>query len=627
MTVAQTDRIATIAAKTPVQPPWGEPHPFLDAFYPPLPADRVRKVILERGDEGADTLAEYVKQRERARSDAERDPLRHGWELGHWPDIRHMIAMKDETYVAGANGSAKTELAGKIIAEALCSRSRIRVLGIAQHEVASKTFQQAAVYKYLPPAARRLNEGQVRKRSTVTKINWSQAGGFTEATVVLPNRSQAWFRTVEQYRRDPMSFEGPEYDLVVIDEGCPLALVQTLRFRVGKRGGKLVYFLTSVEGYDPVFASEFEGARIVKTLPMQWEWVAIARAVAPHSGVLPIEQRGRVNPAVTFPELDIKDVQVKGCPPGHMPFIMQPLNFSHGVILPWTQWNPFLPKGKWNPQLPAVFDKCIGQPKWKVRVRLFGWIEKITGCKIGNFNPQIHVIPHERIAALLKAKRLTVYMADDPAIARSHFIAWKGVAEDGTEYIFDESPRYETEGEWVDANGEAGEGQSMYASMGVKWYKKHIREREREHGVEALLRWGDPRAFATKAAEASGARNLFELFCDDQSNEDPDYAPMYFEPAQIRQTVDMDLEAVVSKLAYDTARAERENGITVENQPHLFVSDRCQNVIRCWLNWDGAPDSPYKDGVDAAARYLFCTPGFWVDQNEPDAVGGRGWGR
>jgi hypothetical protein len=309
-----------------------------------------------------------------------------------------------------------------------------------------------------------------------------------------------------------------------------------------------------------------------------------------------------------------------------MPYTLQPLNFSRGVIYTWCHWNPFQPRGRWNPKLPALFDKCVGLPKWKVLVRLFGWIEKLSGCRIGNFNPTVHVIPHERIAKLLAEGKLTSIMADDPAIAKSHFLAWLGVDKDGNHYIFDESPRYETEGEWVDAQGEAGEGQKVYASMGANWYKKHIREREREHGQPALFRWGDPRAFATKAAEASGARNLFELFQDDNSAMDADYAPLYFQPAQIRQTIDLDLDAVVTKLAYDTQRAEREGGITVENQPKLFVSDRCQNIIRCWLNWDGTPDSPYKDGVDAAARYLFCVPSYFVDPQVPDVVGGRGWG-
>lgn len=106
---------------------------------------------------------------------------------------------------------------------------------------------------------------------------------------------------------------------------------------------------------------------------------------------------------------------------------------------------------------------------------------------------------------------------------------------------------------------------------------------------------------------------------------------MIFSPARIRQTIDMDLEMIVDKLAYDTQRAEREataenpTGLTPENQPKLYISDRCQNLIRGWLNWDGKADSPWKDPVDGG-RYLFCEPTFYQDPNVPMVSGGGGWG-
>lgn len=607
--------------------PWGEPHPFLDRLYPPLTAEQVRRVV-DKG--GPEAVKRYVAEREKRRRRAEDDPLQFGWELPHWKDFWHMVENSSEVHVPGANGSGKTFWTAKLIVRFMCgwlvsrfitSHSGAKVLCIAQTDQMSKAFQQSAVYSFLPPHARGLNEQAVRRRGWVTKINYSVTGGFTNETLVLPNRSQAWFRTVEQYKREPQSFEGPEYDAVILDEGAPLALMKSLRFRASKRAGKIIYVLTSVNGYDPVFAEVFEGARLVKSLPMNWDWL--------HGPA------GGPNPAITFPELDPAAVQSEalkalGVPAGHMPYIMQPLDFRKKIIFSWTHWNPFLPRGHWNPALPAVFDKCIGLPKWQVRVRLFGWIENVIGTQIGNFNPAVHVIPHERIQELLRNGRLTTRMAIDPHTARSDFIAWAGTDAGGVNYIIDESPRYDTEGEWVDANGEPGEGQKVFASMGVNWKKKHIREREQEHGIEAFLRFGDPRAFATDVAAAAGIRSLFEVYSEDHSDEDPDYGPMYVQPAKIRQSVKDDLKGeveggVVNLLAYDTRKAEREGGISQENSPRLFVSDRCQNIIRSWLRWDGKMDSPWKDPVDASARYLFSTPTYFVDPHEPDMAGGKGW--
>lgn len=612
------------------------PHPIWDREWPPLDDAQIRALMEEPDGEGA--LAQYVEGHERRLKLAAVDPLRHGFELPHWPDLWHMIGQKSETFNLGANGSGKTEYGGRLVNKVMGEKRGAKVLCVATNDESSVTYQQAAVYTYLPKACRDWNTQVRKRRGSVTKINWSQAGGFTENTLVWPNRSQCWFKTVAQYLRDPISFEGPSYDLVWLDEGGPLPLIDTLRFRVGKVGGKIFFTFTAVHGYDATCASVLDGARIIKTLPMQWDWLADDSKLKvqnskPEEGnvsggspemtggspVPPGKGRGAVNPALTFPELSLDEVQVKGCPAGHMPYIMQPLDFAQGVIFTWCHWNPFLPTGgRWNPKMPALFDKCVGRAKWQVRVRLFGWVEKLAGCRIANFDPNVHVIPHERIEKLLKEGRLTTYMAADPATARSYFLAWKGVDADGNEYLFDESPRI-TEGEWVAADGAPGDGQKVFAGMGSNWYKRHIREREREHGIEAEKRFGDPRAFATAAAHADGGVNLFELFGAD--GEQPEEEAMTFYPAKIRQTVDMDLEMVVTKLAYDTQRP-----LTPENQPRLYISDRCQNIVRCWLNWDGKQDSPFKDGVDAP-RYLFCEETPYQDPNVPAVVGGGGWGR
>lgn len=350
---------------------------------------------------------------------------------------------------------------------------------------------------------------------------------------------------------------------------------------------------------------------------------------------------GAVDHQIVFPELRLGGHQTPflkqlGCPAGHMPYIMQPLDPQKGIWFPWTHWNPFQPRGKWNPRMPAMFDGCVGMPSWKVLVRIFGWVEKMKRLALGNFiaqyYPSGHLIEHAKIEKMLEEKRLTTAMSSDPETARSHFLLWRGVDREGVNYIFDESPRVE-EGEWVNASGERGEGQFLYAGVGSNFYKRHIRGREKEQGVEPVARLGDPRGFASEESTASGTRSMFELFNTDGADNSPDEAAMYFAPAKVRRTALLDLENIITLLAFDQDRAQREGGFSVENRPMLLVSDRCRNFIKAALNFQ-IPETgrvsdddknPWKDPIDAA-RYLFSVPLEYQDPTVPAGRGGGGWG-
>lgn len=577
------------------------PHPLLDCDpnLRPLSEAELKSWLAKPG--GMDAALKYWQLHEDRIRDAERDPLRHGFELPHWSDFRDFLAKRDELFALGGNGSAKTELGGKIVVEYLRAARGRKVLCVATNENSSKQLQQPAVYKYLPLELRELCErGGPRRRDTIKNITWSQKGGFTEGTFVLPNRSQCWFKTVEQYERDTNSFEGPEYDLVWIDEPAPIALVDTLSYRVGKRRGKFFFTFTAVQGFDAVCMRILTGARLLKTLPMNYDFKTRA-----------------ANPEIIIPELNLFEEQIKGCPPGHMPYMMQPLNPRQGIMFMWTHWNAFLPTEPDNPHVPALFNKCVGKSKATVRTRLFGWAERITGCQFPMLDVNVHVIPSNKLPA-----DGTDYHAADPATARSYFQLWARADRDGRIFIFDESPTWD-EGPWVDDDGHAGDGQRMYAGKGITWYKEHIRGRELGHQREPATRKGDPRAFATQAAASEGGTSLFEIFRQEPAGvtEKSPQRAMYFVPAKVRSTITLDLEKVNDLLAYDADKA-----ITRENEPHLYITENCQNLIRSMLNWspDQGSTSPWKDPIDTL-RYLVDEPLYYVDTNIPECVGGGGW--
>src|SRR5688572_16565874 len=196
---------------------------------------------------------------------------------------------------------------------------------IAQDEDASRMYQQDKLYAQMPAAWRGLNESQKKPPGFARCINYSDKNGFTEGSFVLPRplRGQCWFKTVAQYVREPKSFEGPDYDLVIVDEGCPQPLLKSLQGRVAKRGGKIVYLLTCVNGYDQAMGTALEGAKLVKTLPMQWVW-GNTRSPSPQPSPPGEGEEGCLDPEIAYPELRLGEHQTDllkrlGCPAGNMP--------------------------------------------------------------------------------------------------------------------------------------------------------------------------------------------------------------------------------------------------------------------------------------------------------------------
>lgn len=268
--------------------PWTE-HPLIDE----IEGGRYRKLSdaevqagLAHGTLTVGVLEEYFVQREKRIEKAKADPLRHGFELPHWADFRELVKNRIEVLVPGGNNSAKSWLFGKLAVEVMTRRftweglpgAGIRVLMVSQDDTASKMFQQPAVYAHLPVEMRNYNQGATKKRRWDMKINYTDTGGFTEGVFSLPSpfRSVCHFMTVAQWIDNPRKFEGPAFHLVLVDEGCPRPMWETLRVRARKVGGHMVYGLTCVDGYDEVMGDALDGARLVKTLPMQHSWAGSA---------------------------------------------------------------------------------------------------------------------------------------------------------------------------------------------------------------------------------------------------------------------------------------------------------------------------------------------------------------
>jgi len=258
-------------------------HPLIDRIeegrYRALSDEEVRE-LLQQDWTWEDILEHHDAREERIRL-FDHDPLLHGGELPTWPIIREQLQAKDELYLFSANDAGKSEFGGKWVCEVLTRRftwptmmpGAPKVLCIAQNDAASK-LQMEKVHKYAPLYARLANDRKGKPRNAYFKYNWSQAEGFTGAKFVLPNPrgAECDFRTVAQWLKGELSFESFAFHAVWIDEDAPLGMWDALRFRAAKKQGKLLFTFTPVSGFSGVCKTVLNGARLVESLPMQWEW-------------------------------------------------------------------------------------------------------------------------------------------------------------------------------------------------------------------------------------------------------------------------------------------------------------------------------------------------------------------
>lgn len=383
------------------------------------------------------------------------------------------------------------------------------------------------------------------RKTKITNISYSQKNGFSDNTFILPNRSQCFFMN---YAQDKKVIEGGEVDLIWCDELVPLDWVETLRYRAITRRGKLLITFTPVLGYSQVVKDYVAGCSIRKSLKAEL--------------------------------LDQSKIIVAGCPKGHMPYLADSMNSGAGVVWFHSQLNPYNPFD----QLRATLE---GKTSNEIKIRAYGYAENTAGSQFPSFT-DVNILTDEKIPV-----DGTNFMVCDPAGARNWFMLWLRAAKDGNLYVYREFPDI-SNGEWAlpaeKSDGKMGSGQKNGAGRGIDEYKELIRELE---GDEVMAeRYIDPRAGATQSVGKEGGTSLIELL--DQGEK-----PMYFTPASgvhIEQGV-----AIINDLLFYNS----SESLSPINQPRLYVSESCKNLIyalREWTNQDGEKGA-CKDPIDCL-RYL-----------------------
>lgn len=502
---------------------WGRRH---QTEHPVLP-----KLDNERPDFDELYLArEQLIQLEKA------DPWRYCYQPPHWKLADKHFAESMELLISGGNRAGKTLWAGRKVVEALLAKDNVNVICCHTSQPTSVTVQQPAIYNFLPL------ELKATKKGKIHYLNYSRKNGFTDGSFILHNGSRCDFLN---YTQSETTIEGREADLIWCDELVPQSWIETLRFRLLTRRGKLIVTQTPLEGVASVYKEFVAGAKIVA-----WD---DAELLADRSGLT-------------------------GWPRGKAPRVMECMNPTRRVVFFFTKDNPYNPYDE-------MTSKLAGAPVGQILVRAYGWATDQIGKAFSRFRPDVHVIPASKVP-----EGGTLYMAMDPAGARNWFCLWARIYEDGKIVILREFPDFAGFGEWAVASekfdGKPGPAQTVGAGRGISEYRQLFRSTEAELGGEPLMRLIDPKAGGTPAISEAGGTTLIDLLAQDGEEDEG----MVFSPAP-GIPIDQRIAAINNLLAY-----EADKPITPLNEPKLYIVEDCHNLIWCLSEHTG------RDGQKGASK-------------------------
>lgn len=527
------------------------PHPILI-----LPSQDDIKSLAEKL--GADKVVEILNLREDKILAEKLDPYRHGFDLPHWKEADELLKENNEVLILGGNRASKTEWAAKRVVQTLINKSDARVWCLHTTNQSSIQMQQNVIYKYLPSEYKEL------KKNKVQNVQYTQKNGFSDNTFILPNKSQCFFMNYAQ-KRDVI--EGGEVDLIWCDELVPLDWIETLRYRVVTRSGKLIVTFTPITGYSSVVKEFVSGSKILEHKP---------------SPLLP------------------DTINVTGCPRGTMPYKAKSHVRPAAVMWFHSELNPYNP-------FEQLKKTLMGKKSYEIKIRAYGWADNISGSQFPRFNPQSSVIKKEQVP-----NEGTNYMVVDPAGARNWFMLWMRVAEDGSMYVYREFPD-SSDGEWAlpsaEPDGKAGTAQRSGAGRSLADYKALILSLE--DGEEIWERYIDPRAGGSKTITDDGGITLIEMLDDGD-------IPMHFQPsAGVR--IEQGVALINDGFAYDM-----NYEVSPLNKPKLYISEDCQNLIYCLKEWTGqdGEKGATKDPIDCLRYLMVMNP----EHNNNKTLKGYGGG-
>jgi hypothetical protein len=546
-----------------------EPHPTLW-----LPDEGYRRVMGEKWCEKLYAFRREAMLRELA------DPLRYGVELDIWKLADARIAELRKRYPKdvlveldlGGNRASKTERRGKRLVDNMVKNPGWKAWACQSTETASVQNQQNIVYKYLPPEWKP-ESGRLR-HGVMTKIAYTQSGGFTENVFTCPNGSECRFKF---YEMKVKNLEGSELDEAWCDELVPIDWLEALIFRLVTRAGKkerngiLGITFTPIEGYSSTVKVHLNGARTMEEADAE---------------LLPDQVNGGCEKVPRVQEnlgVDINGQKAKAL-----------------IVYFHTKDNPF---GNYE-SMKATLE---GASREKILTRAYGVPTKAMMTRFPMFSDLAHVVSLNRFRQIQKDGG-TWYQFLDPCSGRNWFQLWIFIDPLNRAFVAGESPSFDHDwayipgvgnpGPWAvpgnKADGELGDGQKEWG-----WgYTRYLEEMDRMERILSTApaqkivvsaRWIDARyGNARRTAEEQSTTLIEDLWA----------MKMEFLAAPSEKAIDSgrgggdgSLRMINDKLFYDAQRP-----IDQTNQPHLYVVETCPNTVYALKEWTG------KDGQHGACK-------------------------
>ena len=535
------------------------PHPVYS-----IPTQSEVKALATQG-----TLEEFYTKREELIRMEEADPYLYGADhhntegiFDHWKDVDK--AMEDPSidiiYIFGGNRAGKSRYMASRVIRAMVNNPKYAVWCCHSSNDSSIQVQQPYLHAYLPQQWK----AQRKNVRSVQNIAFSQKNGFSNRTFVGVNHSQAWFKN---YTMDLSNLEGTELDLIWMDELVPLAWVQTLKYRLVSRRGKMVITFTPIEGYTPTVKDACEGAIIEETRPGK-----LLDPKAPST--------------------------IPGVPKGHMPYKARTRQGNGQIFWFFSEFNPYSP-------FDAMEKTLKGRTREEIEIRAYGYVS----------NPIVGKFPRFTDRNIVKADQVprdgTNYLVVDPTPGdRNWFMLWLRVDDLGRVFVYREWPDFDNYGEWAlpsaKMDGKKGPAQTADCGRNLQQYRNLIRELERtDGGIQE--RFIDPRAGRTAVlSQREHNQSLIDLLSQPERGAGGEVTKdgLLFTPAPMTH-IDESCALVNNLFSYNLSEE-----VSVLNEPKLYVSEACKNLIyslRTWTNADGDKGAS-KDPVDCLRYGILMDP-------------------
>lgn len=584
-----------------------EPHPTL-ATLPPEAEERVKQLDKP---EVAEAVRQFYEKRAQIMFLEKHDPLRYGFVPPVWLKAEEQIeAVRMDLpdggvavlLVLGGNRGAKTRYALWKAVKLAVTKAGARIWILHSTQANSRANHQNLVFEMLPPEWRPDTTGKHRQGRT-TKIVYSDAGGFTNDVVVLPNGSTIWFKF---YGANVKTLEGSEIDLAVSDELIEPDWIEAITFRLLNRNGTHVITFTPVEGYSATVKMFLDGAVTLEEVEAE---------------LLPIYDR-------------------KGEVTGHekVPRVQKSGRKNARIIYFHNKDNPY---GNY----PAMKSECVGRDRASVLMRAYGVPTKREGSQL-NFNSAVHVIPEKDFKDLVERyPKGTRYHLVDPCSGRNWFMLWFFCPYPGKAIIYREWPSHGHPGAYIEGIGDPGPWATLVSSnprregtkppqdgergpaqepfkFSLSRYKKEVDERE--SGESIFERYIDCRAGNSPREDAEHVTTLIQQMDDVGLI----FCPMVGEK-KILGVNDGSIDMINSALYYDKSCniGEYSAEMARVNEPMLQIVETCPNTIFSFENWTGQDGlhGACKDPIDCARGYYLTELGYVGRENSRRRNGSAGY--